>query len=138
MPSLLFQCTGMCKKAIVLDRLLYSFIHSLNRWCSDYVATKDEHFVRDVWPAIVAAMTYLRQFEGVGELKDMVLNEGFPDQTYDTWEVHGCSAYCGGIWIAALRYVSMVECQIETDKRRDDSFVVWLEQCGSQDGRDCW
>ena len=26
-----------------------------------------------------------------------------PDQTYDSWVVRGVSAYCGGLWLAALR-----------------------------------
>jgi non-lysosomal glucosylceramidase len=73
---------------------------------SDYKATQDLQFLQDVWPAVLQAMAYLRHFTGVGEMQDMVLNEGYPDQTYDTWEVRECSAYCGGIWIAALRYAN--------------------------------
>jgi len=33
-------------------------------------------------------------------------NEGYPDQTYDTWSATGCSAYSGGLWIAALSAAS--------------------------------
>ena len=29
-------------------------------------------------------------------------NQGFPDQTYDVWTAKGVSAYCGGLWLAAL------------------------------------
>src|SRR5581483_5344628 len=29
-------------------------------------------------------------------------NDGVPDQTYDTWPMYGPSAYCGGLWLAAL------------------------------------
>ncbi|XP_023247367.1 non-lysosomal glucosylceramidase-like [Copidosoma floridanum] len=32
----------------------------------------------------------------------LIENGGFPDQTYDCWVMRGSSAYCGGLWIAAL------------------------------------
>ena len=32
----------------------------------------------------------------------MPQNQGFPDQTYDVWTAKGVSAYCGGLWLAAL------------------------------------
>jgi non-lysosomal glucosylceramidase len=68
----------------------------------DYVLTgkKDKAFLREMWPSMQAAMTYLRQFDhgrGIPE------NGGYPDQTYDSWVVRGVSAYCGGLWLAALR-----------------------------------
>ena len=33
----------------------------------------------------------------------MIENGGYADQTYDTWTATGTSAYCGGLWLAALR-----------------------------------
>jgi non-lysosomal glucosylceramidase len=68
----------------------------------DYVLTgkKDTAFLREMWPAIQAAMTYLRQFDHGGGIPE---NGGYPDQTYDSWVVRGVSAYCGGLWLAALR-----------------------------------
>ena len=30
-------------------------------------------------------------------------HDGIPDQTYDTWPMHGPSAYGGSLWLAALR-----------------------------------
>jgi non-lysosomal glucosylceramidase len=30
-------------------------------------------------------------------------NDNYPDQTYDVWIVHAESAYCGGLWLGALR-----------------------------------
>ncbi len=29
-------------------------------------------------------------------------NSGWPDQTFDSWVMSGASAYCGGLWVAAL------------------------------------
>jgi uncharacterized protein (DUF608 family) len=48
----------------------------------------------------------------------MCLLQGFPDQTYDTWEVVGPSAYCGGLWIAALAATSAMAkaLQLETEQ----------------------
>ena len=68
----------------------------------DYVlgGKKDLAFLRYTWPAVKQAMDYLRQFDHGGGLPE---NDGYPDQTYDTWVVRGPSAYSGGLWLAALR-----------------------------------
>lgn len=68
----------------------------------DYVFTgkQDKAFLTEMWSAVEAAMTYLRQFDHGGGIPE---NGGYPDQTYDSWVVRGVSAYCGGLWLAALR-----------------------------------
>jgi non-lysosomal glucosylceramidase len=68
----------------------------------DYVLTgkTDKQFLRDMWPAVRIAMKYLEQFDHGGGIPE---NSGYPDQTYDSWIVRGVSAYCGGLWLAALR-----------------------------------
>jgi non-lysosomal glucosylceramidase len=69
----------------------------------DYVlsGSKDTKFLRDTWPAVQLSLDYLRKYDrdadGIPE------NDGFPDQTYDEWVVRGTSAYCGGLWLGALR-----------------------------------
>lgn len=67
----------------------------------DFAATGDMTFGRDVWPAVCAAMDYMDQFDR--DCDGLIENDGFPDQTYDAWTVHGISAYCGGLWLAALQ-----------------------------------
>ncbi|XP_072955535.1 uncharacterized protein [Typha angustifolia] len=67
----------------------------------DFAATGDMSFGRDVWPAVCAAMDYMDQFDRDGD--GLIENDGFPDQTYDAWTVHGISAYCGCLWLAALQ-----------------------------------
>ncbi|CAD5176314.1 unnamed protein product [Musa acuminata subsp. malaccensis] len=67
----------------------------------DFAATGDMSFGRDVWPAVCAAMDYMEQFDRDGD--GLIENDGFPDQTYDAWTVHGISAYCGCLWLAALQ-----------------------------------
>jgi non-lysosomal glucosylceramidase len=68
----------------------------------DYVLTgkEDKTFVREMWPAVQSAITYLQQFDHGGGIPE---NSGYPDQTYDSWVVRGVSAYCGNLWLAALR-----------------------------------
>src|SRR5205807_1521244 len=50
----------------------------------DFVLTqrKDLAFLRYTWPAVKEAMRYLQQYDHGGGLPE---NEGYPDQTYDTW-----------------------------------------------------
>jgi non-lysosomal glucosylceramidase len=69
----------------------------------DYVFTgrTDKEFLRYTWPAVKEALEYLRQYDHDGG--GLPENDGFPDQTYDVWVVRGPSAYCGGLWLAALR-----------------------------------
>ncbi|KAG6521629.1 hypothetical protein ZIOFF_018754 [Zingiber officinale] len=66
----------------------------------DFAATGDMSFGKDVWPAVCAAIDYMDQFDRDGD--GLIENDGFPDQTYDAWTVHGISAYCGCLWLAAL------------------------------------
>ncbi|XP_010030209.2 non-lysosomal glucosylceramidase [Eucalyptus grandis] len=70
----------------------------------DVVATGDKKFARAVWPSVYVAMAYMDQFDKDGD--GMIENDGFPDQTYDTWSVSGVSAYSGGLWVAALQAAS--------------------------------
>jgi len=69
----------------------------------DYVLTgnKDNEFLRYTWPAVQEALVYLGKFDRDGDgIPD---NDGYPDQTYDTWLVSGDSAYSGSLWLASLR-----------------------------------
>ncbi|XP_044480354.1 non-lysosomal glucosylceramidase-like isoform X3 [Mangifera indica] len=70
----------------------------------DVIATGDKNFAQAVWPSVYVAMAFTDQFDKDGD--GMIENEGFPDQTYDAWSVSGISAYCGGLWVAALQAAS--------------------------------
>lgn len=69
----------------------------------DYIFTgkKDTPFLRYTWPAVQQALEHLRQYDRTGD--GLPQDDNYPDQTYDEWIVHGESAYCGGLWLAALR-----------------------------------
>lgn len=76
----------------------------------DFAATGDMAFGIDVWPSVRAAMEYMEQFDLDGD--GLIENDGFPDQTYDTWTVHGVSAYCGCLWLAALQAAEAMAFQL--------------------------
>ena len=85
----------------------------------DVVATSDEKFAEAVWPSVYVAMAYMDQFDKDGD--GMIENEGFPDQTYDTWSVTGVSAYSGGLWVAALQAASAIA-RVVGDKGSEEYF----------------
>ncbi|KAF0300940.1 Non-lysosomal glucosylceramidase [Amphibalanus amphitrite] len=57
-------------------------------------------YLSAMWPACKAVMAVARRWDTDGD--GMIENSGAPDQTYDTWVMSGVSAYCGGLWLAAL------------------------------------
>ncbi|MDX2243427.1 MAG: GH116 family glycosyl hydrolase [Leptolyngbyaceae cyanobacterium bins.302] len=65
-----------------------------------YTGANDVAFLQECWSAIAQTLHYLKHFDydfdGIPE------NGGAPDQTLDDWKMSGVSAYCGGLWIAAL------------------------------------
>lgn len=76
----------------------------------DFAATGDLAFGAEVWPAVCAAMTYMDQFDR--DVDCLIENDGFPDQTYDAWTVHGVSAYCGCLWLGALQATAAMAAQL--------------------------
>jgi non-lysosomal glucosylceramidase len=62
---------------------------------------KDLAFLKRNYPSAKKAMQYLLQFDTNHD--GVIENEGYPDQTYDTWVTHGESAYSGGLYLAALK-----------------------------------
>ena len=65
-----------------------------------FTGKEDLEFLAECWPAVVAALEYLKQFDLDGD--NIPENSGAPDQTFDDWRLQGISAYCGGLWLAAL------------------------------------
>ncbi|XP_031129456.1 non-lysosomal glucosylceramidase isoform X2 [Ipomoea triloba] len=105
-------------------------LHNTDRWKDlnskfvlqvyrNVVATGDKKFAEAVWPSVYMAIAYMDQFDKDGD--GMIENEGFPDQTYDVWSVSGVSAYCGGLWVAALQAASALAREVG-DKGSEDYF----------------
>ncbi|KAM4878822.1 non-lysosomal glucosylceramidase [Sylvia borin] len=66
----------------------------------DYYLTRDSLYLQDMWPVCQAVMESELKFDT--DHDGLIENGGFADQTYDAWVVHGASAYCGGLWLAAV------------------------------------
>ncbi|XP_009463414.1 PREDICTED: non-lysosomal glucosylceramidase [Nipponia nippon] len=66
----------------------------------DYYLTRDSLYLRDMWPVCQAVMESELKFDTDND--GLIENGGFADQTYDAWVVNGASAYCGGLWLAAV------------------------------------
>lgn len=60
----------------------------------------DTDFLLACWPAVCETLKYLKLFDQDGD--GLPENSGAPDQTFDDWRLQGVSAYCGGLWLAAL------------------------------------
>ena len=78
----------------------------------DFIFTgrKDTAFLRDTWPAVQESLAYLQKYDHDGD--GLPENEGYPDQTYDTWLVKGESAYSAGLYLAALRSAEEIAKQL--------------------------
>ncbi|MDJ1171671.1 GH116 family glycosyl hydrolase [Roseofilum sp. BLCC_M154] len=65
-----------------------------------WTGAEDLEFLQDCWGAVVETLDYLKTFDRDGD--GIPENSGAPDQTFDDWQLKGISAYCGGLWLAAL------------------------------------
>ncbi|HEY9752016.1 MAG TPA: GH116 family glycosyl hydrolase [Coleofasciculaceae cyanobacterium] len=97
----------------VWERTNYTSYQDCNLWkdlpCDfvlqvyrDYLFTgaQDIEFLADCWDGVVQTLTYLKTFDL--DEDSIPENAGAPDQTFDDWRLQGISAYCGGLWVAAL------------------------------------
>jgi non-lysosomal glucosylceramidase len=93
----------------------------------DYVFTgrKDVAFLRYTWPSIQEALEHLRKYDRTGD--GLPQDDDYPDQTYDVWIVHGESAYCGGLWLAALRAAEEIANTLG-DKPSAAKYHQWFEK----------
>ena len=96
----------------------------LGAWLDRLSDPDPDGFTRDVWPAVVRAMAHLAAFDLDGD--GLPEHDGRPDQTYDTWPMHGPSAYGGSLWLAALRAAAGFARAVGDDdaaRRWDDDFA---------------
>ncbi|CAL8325715.1 unnamed protein product [Lota lota] len=70
----------------------------------DFHFTRDNTYLRDMWPICKAVMESEMRFDLDGD--GLIENSGYADQTYDAWTVTGPSAYCGGLWLASACVMS--------------------------------
>ena len=93
----------------------------------------DVEFLADCWNAIVQTLDYLKTFDLDGD--GIPENSGAPDQTFDDWRLQGVSAYCGGLWLAALEAAIAISDVLLTNRRGTENtevqksiYEAWLEQ----------
>jgi non-lysosomal glucosylceramidase len=120
----------------------------------DFVLTggQDIDFLRECWEAIEETLAYLKNFDldrdGIPE------NSGAPDQTFDDWQLKGISAYCGGLWIAALEAaIAMAKILLDNPptqgkfsatnylkslKKNLQTYQTWLQQSRSLYHKSLW
>ncbi len=97
-----------------------------------FTGRQDNEFVKDCWPAVVETLEYLKTFDKDGD--GIPENSGAPDQTFDDWRLRGVSAYCGGLWLAALEAAIAMGKVLETTdiqpnpKAWMSTYENWLEQ----------
>ncbi|NET02898.1 MAG: bile acid beta-glucosidase [Sphaerospermopsis sp. SIO1G1] len=100
----------------------------------DYLFTgaDDVEFLAECWNAIVQTLDYVKKFDLDGD--GIPENSGAPDQTFDDWRLNGVSAYCGGLWLAALEAAIEI-CDILTNRRGAEDaeerklvYQSWLQQ----------
>ncbi|MBD2168297.1 bile acid beta-glucosidase [Calothrix membranacea FACHB-236] len=96
----------------------------------------DVQFLADCWNAIVQTLDYLKTFDLDGD--GIPENSGAPDQTFDDWRLQGVSAYCGGLWLAALEAAIAISDILLTNRRGAENteelaaqksiYEAWLNQ----------
>ncbi|MEH2171675.1 GH116 family glycosyl hydrolase [Nostoc sp.] len=94
----------------------------------------DVEFLADCWNAIVQTLDYLKTFDLDGD--GIPENSGAPDQTFDDWRLQGVSAYCGGLWLAALEAAIAISDILLTYQTGDttelaaqkSTYETWLQQ----------
>ncbi|MGF1457533.1 MAG: GH116 family glycosyl hydrolase [Leptolyngbyaceae cyanobacterium] len=104
---------------------------------------RDLAFLTECWPAVTETLTYLKRFDTDGD--GIPENGGAPDQTFDDWQLKGVSAYCGGLWMAALESaIAIGEALTAADQAPGNTPVLltqyrrWLEQSRNHFHKKLW
>ncbi|MBD1907601.1 GH116 family glycosyl hydrolase [Funiculus sociatus GB2-A5] len=108
----------------------------------DFVMTgsTDIQFLGECWDSIVKTLAYVKEFDLDGD--GIPENSGAPDQTFDDWRLQGLSAYCGGLWLAALESAIAIG-QILAENYPDGeynttNYQIWLDQSQSLYQQKLW
>ncbi len=86
----------------------------------------DIEFLAECWPAVTETLQYLKLFDKDGD--GVPENGGAPDQTFDDWQLKGLSAYCGGLWFAALEAAIKIGDLLQQHGKISGSFAIMKSQ----------
>lgn len=86
----------------------------------------DVEFLAECWDAVVQTLNYLKSFDFDGD--GIPENSGAPDQTFDDWRLQGVSAYCGGLWLAALEAAIAISDVLLTNHRGIENIEELVRQ----------
>lgn len=134
----------------------YTSYQDCNQWKdlpSDFViqvyraykltGASDVGFLAECWPAVTETLRYLKQFDTDGD--GIPENGGAPDQTFDDWQLQGISAYCGGLWMAALESAIAIADVLTTAGRAPGNTPIlvtqyqrWLQQSRNHYHKRLW
>jgi len=102
-----------------------------------FLSTKEsEQLLRKALPVCRILMEVSQAWDSDGD--GLIENSGSPDQTFDSWVMTGPSAYCGGLYLAALNAMCEMEDMLGNEhkfelllKRGKNSYVekLWGENC---------
>ncbi len=92
----------------------------------DFRWTGDREFLSSCWPAVWQTLGYLKTFDLDGD--GVPENGGAPDQTFDDWQLVGVSAYCGGLWIAALSAALAMGEVLGVPSSQLETLAAWRDQ----------
>ena len=117
----------------------YTSYQDCNQWkdlSSDFVlqvyrafqstGSTDIDFLAECWPAVIETLRYTKLFDTDGD--GMIENSGAPDQTFDDWQLQGMSAYCGGLWLAALSAAIAIGEILQQHNKVQSTIVILLSQ----------
>jgi non-lysosomal glucosylceramidase len=96
---------------------------------------RGDALIRDVFPTVDAVLRRLtaadRDADGLPE------HDGEPDQTYDTWPMHGPSAYGGSLWLAATAAAEAMAGRVG-DTEAAGRWAGWFERAQVAYDRRLW
>jgi non-lysosomal glucosylceramidase len=95
----------------------------------------DRDFLKYTWPSVKIALDFLKKFDTRGD--GLPQNEGIPDQTYDNWPMRGTSAYCGSLWLAALKAGVAMAGQIG-DAEAKTKYQEWYDKAQPNYVKELW
>ncbi len=95
----------------------------------------DREFAKYTWPSVKMALDFLEKFDAPGD--GLPQNNGVPDQTYDNWPMRGTSAYCGSLWLAALK-AGVALAKYMHDPSAQAKYQAWYDKAQPNFVRELW